>query len=88
MIILKDTKIPKGCFDCKLKLNGMCSILNKPASTSMQKIRYDDCPLMEVQCNKCKHYQGVHNVQGHAPCDYWQSGGVLWNDYCSNFEED
>lgn len=23
-----------------------------------------------IHCNKCKHYQGVHDVQGHAPCDH------------------
>lgn len=36
-----------------------------------------------VRCKDCKHYQGVHNCQGHAPCDYWGIGGVLWNDFCS-----
>lgn len=36
-----------------------------------------------VTCGECKHYQGVHNCQGHAPCDYWGIGGVLWNDFCS-----
>lgn len=36
-----------------------------------------------LMCNQCKYYEGVHNVQGHAPCSYWKSGGVLWNWYCS-----
>lgn len=40
----------------------------------------------QIHCNKCKHYQGVHGVQGHAPCSYWKSGGVLWNWYCSQAE--
>ena len=40
----------------------------------------------QIICNKCKHYQGVRNVQGHAPCDYWKSGSVLWNEYCSKAE--
>lgn len=39
------------------------------------------------KCNKCKYYEGVHNVQGHAPCSYHNIGGVLWNWYCSQFEE-
>ena len=39
----------------------------------------------QYQCNKCKFYQGVHNVMGHAPCSFWNIGGVLWNDYCSRF---
>lgn len=37
------------------------------------------------QCNKCKFYEGVHNVMGHAPCSLWKIGGVMWNDYCSHF---
>ena len=38
------------------------------------------------QCNQCKYYEGVHNCQGHAPCSYPHTGGVLWNGYCSQFE--
>lgn len=40
-----------------------------------------------VRCMDCKHYQGVYNCQGHAPCDYWGIGGVLWNDFCSHGEK-
>lgn len=36
-----------------------------------------------VRCNQCVFYEGVHGVQGHAPCKCWNSGGVVWNDYCS-----
>ena len=39
-----------------------------------------------VKCTLCKYYEGVHNVQGHAPCSKWNIGGVMWNDYCSRFE--
>ena len=35
-----------------------------------------------VRCNNCKWYQGVHGVQGHAPCE-WFNKQVLWNDFCS-----
>lgn len=38
-----------------------------------------------VRCNECKWYQGVHGVQGHAPCE-WFNKQVLWNDFCSNGE--
>ena len=38
-----------------------------------------------VRCKDCKWYQGVHGVQGHAPCEYFNKQ-VLWNDYCSNGE--
>lgn len=48
----------------------------------------EDFPAADVRpvvlCRDCKHYQGVHNCQGHAPCDYWGIGGVLWNDFCSH----
>lgn len=36
-------------------------------------------------CNKCKYYEGIHDVQGHAPCSFHKIGGVLWNYSCSNF---
>ena len=39
----------------------------------------------EHRCNKCKFYEGVHNVMGHAPCSLWKISGVMWNDYCSRF---
>lgn len=41
----------------------------------------------QYQCNKCKFYQGVHNVMGHAPCSFWNIGGVMWDDYCSHFSK-
>jgi len=40
---------------------------------------------LNLTCNRCKYYEGVHNVQGHAPCSYWNKGAVLWNDSCSYF---
>ena len=40
-----------------------------------------------IRCNRCKHYEGVHNVQGHAPCLFWRIGSVMWNEFCSRFEE-
>ena len=39
----------------------------------------------EKQCNNCKYYEGVHHVQGHAPCSYWHIGGVMWDDGCPRF---
>lgn len=38
-----------------------------------------------VRCKDCKWYQGVHGVQGHAPCE-WFNKQVLWSDFCSNGE--
>ena len=38
-------------------------------------------------CNLCKYYEGVHRVQGHAPCSFWKIGGVLYDDYCSRWEK-
>lgn len=40
------------------------------------------------ECNHCRYYEGVHGVQGHAPCSFWGIGGVLWSDYCSRFEKE
>lgn len=40
------------------------------------------------ECNQCLYYDGVHGVQGHAPCWHWNIGGVMWNDYCSRFEKE
>lgn len=39
-----------------------------------------------IYCNQCKYYQGGHGCPGHAPCDYWHSGGVMWNWFCSRAE--
>lgn len=39
------------------------------------------------ECNQCRHYEGVHDTIGHAPCSYWGIGSVLWSDYCSRFEK-
>lgn len=38
------------------------------------------------QCNKCKCYEGVHNVAGHAPCSKWGIS-VMHYDLCSFFDE-
>lgn len=38
-----------------------------------------------VRCNQCKHYDGVHNVQGCAPFLFWNAM-VLWNWFCFNGE--
>ena len=40
-----------------------------------------------IKCCNCLHYEGVHNTTGHAPCSFWGMGGVMWNYYCSRFEE-
>ena len=47
---------------------------------------YEERPHGE--CNQCRYYDGVHGVQGHAPCSFWGIGGVLWSDYCSMFEKE
>ena len=41
----------------------------------------------KCQCSTCKYYEGVHDAQGHAPCSFWNIGGVMWNDYCSRHEK-
>lgn len=39
-----------------------------------------------VRCNQCKHYKGVHNVPGCAPCAFWGIGAVMWDDFCKRGE--
>ena len=39
-----------------------------------------------VRCGKCRHYQGNHDVQGCAPCDFWGIGAVMWDDFCGRGE--
>lgn len=48
-------------------------------------VRYEARP--QGECNKCRYYEGVHGVNGHAPCSFWGIGGVLASDYCSRFEK-
>ena len=47
----------------------------------------EDVPPKIIRCNNCKYYEGVHGTPGHAPCSFWKSGGVLWNDFCSNAQQ-
>ena len=59
--------------------------------TEIQRLRemFEELPpvtLEKKMCNQCKYYEGVHNVQGHAPCSFLKCGGVLWDWYCSNYE--
>ena len=55
-----------------------------------QNKREVDTPIKPhiVQCNHCKYYEGVRNVMGHAPCSFWNIGGVLYNDFCSRFKRE
>ena len=41
--------------------------------------------LQNERCNECEFYQGVHGVEGHAPCKLWRIGGVMWDDCCRRF---
>ncbi len=40
----------------------------------------------EKRCNECGYYEGVHGVQGHAPCSLRKLGSVFWNDHCRGWE--
>ena len=55
-------------------------------STADRLIILNGTPL--PSCNRCKYYDGLHNIQGHAPCNYHKIGGVLWDWYCSQFEQE
>lgn len=51
----------------------------------MNRVKIDERPHGE--CNQCRYYEGVHGVDGLAPCSFWGIGGVLASDYCSRFEK-
>ena len=36
-------------------------------------------------CNQCAYYMGVHGSKGHAPCRFWNIGGVMDYDFCSRW---
>ena len=38
------------------------------------------------RCDLCKYYEGVHDCQGHAPCNLRKIGFVIWNDQCPRWE--
>ena len=66
---------------------GDCNNCKDKHARKMEKAKRLAIKALEEQpvyCNQCIYYEGVHNVQGHAPCSFWHSGGVLWNDYCSH----
>ena len=63
--------------DYKIELLGMITALGYKHEKSVPQW---------IPCNKCRYYVGVHDVQGHAPCSFWNVGGVLWNDSCKRAE--
>ena len=90
-------KILNECIDKILAIQGNLEIADNPKLSVELQVYKDmldeinEMPTIEpepqiIHCNRCKHYQGVHNVQGHAPCNYWGTGAVLWNEYCSKAE--
>ncbi len=97
MSIYVDYEMPKCCRECFGAFYGMGDIIcwfTKDRIMDINK-QLHNCPLQELtidiiptkQCNKCKYYYGVHDCPGHAPCMFWNIGGVMYNDYCSRFEE-
>ena len=82
--------IPEDQINCKYEFyfkvlcdNGSVDLSNK----EYFKERYGIDFMILPQCNTCAYYEGVHGVQGHAPCSFWGCGGVLWNEYCPNHKE-
>jgi len=81
-----------GCGECNRACH-ICDLLQD--DTELHEMYEEVIALMKAQelveancehrCNKCKFYEGVHNVMGHAPCSLWKISGVMWNDYCSRF---
>ena len=77
--------IPEEVYDALNKKSWNSCFVNGELAILEQAL-YNGTPL--PKCNQCKYYKGIHNVQGHAPCEYHKIGGVLWNWYCSQFKAD
>lgn len=62
----------------------------RPLSMWNETIMYDGKTVprfkkvVPVRCNYCDHYEGVHKVQGVAPC-LKHNKMTLWSDLCDNF---
>ena len=80
-----DMPMPGDCEECPLNDEyAECVLFGKFVA---KYGRLPDCPLREVtRCGKCRHYQGNHDVQGCAPCDFWGIGAVMWDDFCGRGE--
>jgi len=52
MIAIKGFKMPTGCYDCLLRVNGYCSPMQywkyRGLGDRAPKYRPDDCPLVEI----------------------------------------
>ena len=40
----------------------------------------------KINCCQCDYYGGVKGTPGHAPCKFWNIGGVMWNDGCKRWK--
>ena len=80
-----DMEMPRDCEECPLNDEyAECAFLGKFVAKCG---RLPDCPLREtIRCNQCRFYEGVHNVQGCAPCAFRGIGAVMWDDYCKRGE--
>lgn len=38
-------------------------------------------------CNTCRHYDGVKEARGCAPCNFFKNAFVMWNDGCKRYED-
>lgn len=102
-VYIKNMKMPTECRMCVLcdysTITGLTicvhtgTILADKRKPIEFEGRAESCQLVEVfevedrRCNHCRHYQGVHNVQGHAPCALHNIGGVMWDDSCKQFDK-
>lgn len=86
--------LKERCFEENTRFN-RATRFGKALQFAINSLEVDEAYQLEYEistgqrrCNKCKYYEGVHNIMGHAPCSYHKIGGVLWDWYCSQFESD
>ena len=84
-LILKRIKLEENCIEKPFD-TGEIYALQKAA---LVMDAYETGDLVERRsCNTCKYYEGVHNVQGCAPCSFLNIGCIMWNDFCSRWEKE
>lgn len=56
-------------------------------SDGPEYIYCDNHGILRRCCDHCRHYVGVYDCKGVAPCEYWNKM-VKWDDYCSYHERE
>lgn len=86
---LADNNHEWGCEECKKEHEQLLEWLKELKAYKLKWeyktiIKEPKFTMKMGQCNQCKYYEGVHCVQGHAPCSFLNIN-VFGDDHCSHF---